>query len=153
MTDTNDFPGSAGVPMKDGNFRGTPGENGKDPLIKSIVAEFEGKFVVDEGSMEFKDDEKMGWADDTRLIADYVDGKTLTAKMITDFLREKLTHIRTLSIAEGERKAAESIKQQILNASYLVEGSWKHEYVRGLGAAEKIAADYLKQASHPSYEK
>lgn len=97
------------------------------PLIESIVAEFDAKYDFSE-SKTLEYDNLIG---------------------IADFLREKFT----LSIAEGERKAAESIKQQILNASYLVEGSWKHEYVRGLGAAEKIAADYLKQASHPSYEK
>lgn len=62
--------------------------------------EFDKKFVVDEGSVELKENGEMGWAVDTRLIADYIDGKTLTAKHIKDFIRSLLLKTRT---AEQER--------------------------------------------------
>ncbi len=61
--------------------------------ISEIVKEFDKKFVVDEMSAEIKNDGSMGMTEDTRLIADYIDGKTLTAKMIEDWLTSELNRL------------------------------------------------------------
>lgn len=75
----------------------TPTE-GTIKSVEDIVAAFDEKFVVDEQSYEI--DGKMFVPNpDTRLIADYIDGKTLTAKQIEDWLR---TQIKTLLLSVRE---------------------------------------------------
>ena len=63
---------------------------------------FDKKFVVDEQAFEFEGD-KMVPCEDTRLIADYIDGKTLTAAHIKDFIAKELTTQKEEMIREIER--------------------------------------------------
>jgi hypothetical protein len=67
--------------------------------------EFDEEFVVDENSAEHGEDGEMKWSEDTKLIADFIDGKTLTAKHIKDFISQAL-----LNYQEEIKKRVEGMK-------------------------------------------
>ena len=88
----------------------TEGDKIKQEVISS-KEEFYKRFVVSESSAEFNDKGELEWCKDDLLIADYIDGKTLTAKHIWEFIEKKLTQFSQLSREEERDRIREIFKK------------------------------------------